>query len=162
MEAELIVLPQKLGKMLREKAEETGYLPEDLGIEFMLKGLNKDIDPEDLVEHYRVLSEKYLTEARELLKKGDLVQASEKCWGASALAVKSIGAMRGLKLEQHGSLWNFVSKLSKESGDEDIDIYFSVANSLHRNFYEAQMNKEVIGILARRIEELIDKLSAIS
>lgn len=32
MEAESIVLPQKLGKMLREKAEETGYLPEEFGV----------------------------------------------------------------------------------------------------------------------------------
>ena len=105
MEAESIVLPQKLGKMLREKAEEMGYLPEDLGIEFMLKGLNKNIDPEDLVEHYRVLSEKYLTEARELLKKGDLVQASETFWDASALAVKSIGAKKRFKV---GRTWWFV------------------------------------------------------
>jgi hypothetical protein len=109
------------------------------------------------VEHYQSLSEKYLTEAREPLKAGDLVQTSEKFWGASALAVKAIAAKRGLKLEQHGSLWNFVSKLSEQKGDEDIDIYFSVANSLHRNFYEDQMNKEVIEILAQRIEEFIEK-----
>jgi uncharacterized protein (UPF0332 family) len=114
------------------------------------------------VEHYQSLSEKYLTEARELLKAGDLVQTSEKFWGASALAVKAIAAKRGLKLEQHGSLWNFVSKLSEQKGDEDIDIYFSVANSLHRNFYEDQMNKEVIEILAQRIELFIEKLNEIT
>jgi hypothetical protein len=96
----------------------------------------------NVVEHYQSLSDIYLTEAGKLLKVGDLVQVSEKFWGASALAVKAIAARRGLKLEQHGSLWNFVSKLSKEKGDEDIDIYFSVANSLHRNFYEDQMNKK--------------------
>ena len=158
MEVESIVLPQKLGKMLRKKAEETGYLPEDLGIEFVLKGLNEDIDPEDLVEHYQSLSESYLTEARKMLQAGDLVQASEKLWGASALAVKAIAAKRGLKLEQHGSLWNFVSTLSTERRDEDISLYFSVANSLHRNFYEDQMNKDVIELLARRIETLIAKL----
>jgi uncharacterized protein (UPF0332 family) len=118
--------------------------------------------PQKLVEHYQSLSENYLTEARELLKAGDLVQASEKFWGASALAVKAIAAKRGLKLEQHGSLWNVVSKLSKQKGDEDIDIYFSVANSLHRNFYEDQMNKEVIEILAQRIEEFIEKLNEIT
>ena len=50
-----------------------------------------------------------------MLKAGDLVQASEKFWGASALAVKAIAAKRGLKLEQHGSLWNFVSKLNSRS-----------------------------------------------
>jgi hypothetical protein len=94
------------------------------------------------MEHYQSLSEDYLTEARELLNAGDLVQAAEKFWGASALAVKRIGAMRGLKLEQHGSLWGFVSRLSRETGDKALIRLFTVANGLHRNFYDAQMNKE--------------------
>jgi len=162
MEVASIILPQKLGVKLREKAEETGYLPEEFGVELIRRSLNEELDPEDLVEHYQSLSEKYLREAKELLKEEDLAQASEKFWGASALVVKAIAAKRGLTLEKHGSLWDFVSKLSKERGDEDIDIYFSVANSLHRNFYEAQTNKEVIEILARRIEVLIDKLREIS
>jgi len=111
-----IILPRKLGDKLKEKAAETGYLPDELGVELLRKSLNEELDPEDLVEHYRALSEKYLAEAKELLKEEDLAQASEKFWGASALAVKRIAAERGLKLEQHGSLWDFVSKLSKERG----------------------------------------------
>ena len=55
-----------------------------------------------------------------------------------------------------------MSRLAKERGDEDLDIYFSVANSLHRNFYEAQMNKEVLEILAPRIEQLIARLKNLS
>jgi len=162
MGAASISLPQKLVVKLREKAEETGYLTEELGAEFVLKGLNEELDPEDLVEHYQSLSEDYLTEARELLNAGDLVQASEKFWGASALAVKRIGAMRGLKLEQHGSLWGFVSRLSRETGDKALIRLFTVANGLHRNFYEAQMNKEAIEIVAEDIEKLIEKLRRIS
>jgi uncharacterized protein (DUF433 family) len=44
----------------------------------MLKALNEELDPEELVEHYQVLSEKYLSEAKEFLGKEDFVQASEK------------------------------------------------------------------------------------
>ena len=72
----------------------------------------------DLVEH-RALK-KYLAEAKEFLSKEDLVQTSEKLWGAAALAVKMVAAKRGLKLEAHRSLWDFVSRLSRESGDEEI------------------------------------------
>ena len=114
------------------------------------------------MEHYRALSEKYLAEAKELSKEGDLVQASEKFWGASALAVKRIGAKRGIKLEQHGSLWSFISRLSRENGDKEIVRLFTVANGLHRNFYEAQMNKEAVEIVAGDIEKLIAKLKRIS
>lgn len=74
----------------------------------MLKGLNEELDPEDLVEHYEMLSEKYLREGDEFLTKGDLVQSSEKLWGAAASAVKMVAAKRGLKLERHGSLWDFI------------------------------------------------------
>lgn len=63
-----ILLPKKLGEKLSKQAEETGSLPEELGIELMLRGLNEELDPEDLVEHYQKLSEKYLAEARDFFK----------------------------------------------------------------------------------------------
>ena len=55
-----IILPRKLGDKLREKAVETGYLPEELGVEFVRRCLNEELDPEDWVEQYQTLSEKYL------------------------------------------------------------------------------------------------------
>jgi uncharacterized protein (UPF0332 family) len=168
-----ILLPRKLGERLKEKAAETGWLPDELGVEFVRQGLNEELDPKDLVEQYQQtlrkfdqnasqeLSEKYLRDGEKLLKEGDLVQASEKLWGASALAVKSVAAKRGLQLEQHGGLWVFVNLLAKESGDEDIVGFFGEANALHRNFYEDEMEKESVEILAPRIEQLITKLKAV-
>ena len=138
-----IILPRKLGDKLREKAVETGYLPEDL------------------VEQYQTLSEKYLREAKELLKEGDLVQASEKLGGASALAVKGVAARRGLQLEKHGALWGFVNTLAKESGDKDFVRFFHVANNLHKNFYENEILKETVEISAEDMEKLITKLKEV-
>jgi hypothetical protein len=139
-------LPRKQGDKLREKAAETGYLPDELGVELLRQGLNEELDPEDMVEQYRELSEKYLADAKELLNAGDLVQASEKLWGASA-------AKGGLKLEQHDSLWVFINMLAKENGDEDIVTFFGVANALHRNFYENEMPEETVKISAKDIEK---------
>lgn len=95
------------------------------------------------------------------MTEGDLVQASEKLWGASALAVKSVAAKRGLKLEEHGSLWSFVNVLAIESGDKDLTTFFHVANSLHRNFYGNEMKREPVEIAAVNIEQLIAKLKRI-
>ena len=162
MENISIVLPKKLGERLKEKAEEIGVLPEELAIELLHKDLNQELDPEDLVGHYKALSEKYLAEAKEFLGKGDLVQTSEKLWGATALAVKMVAAKKGLKLERHGSLWDFVDKLSEEREDEDILNLFHSANSLHRNFYENQMTERAIEIASRNIERLITKLKDLS
>ena len=114
------------------------------------------------VEHYQALSEKYLAEAKEFLGKGDTVQASEKLWGSAALAVKTVAARGGLKLEKHGSLWDFVNTLVKEGRDKDIVTFFGVANALHRNFYENEMARETVEISAKNIEQLIAKLRKIS
>jgi len=45
MRAEFVILlPEKLGEMLEEKAIETGYLPDEL---------NTELAPEDLLTHYQ-------------------------------------------------------------------------------------------------------------
>lgn len=69
MEVASISLPLKLGEKLRNKAEETDSLPDELAIELLFKGLGEELDPEDLVEHYKTLSDKYLREGKELLSK---------------------------------------------------------------------------------------------
>ncbi|RJS70242.1 hypothetical protein CW714_07620 [Methanophagales archaeon] len=160
-EVTYIILPKRLGEKLRKKAEATGYLTEELGVELLRKSLNEELDPEDLVEHYQALSEKYLEEAKEFLKK-DLVQASEKFWGATALTIKMLAAKRGLKLEEHGSLWAFINILATESKDRDIIGLFHVANGLHKNFYENEMPREAVEVSAEDIEKLIEKLRRIS
>jgi len=38
---------------LEEKAVETGYLPDELDVELILRGLNKELDPKDPVTHYQ-------------------------------------------------------------------------------------------------------------
>ena len=90
MEAETtsVILPQKLGLKLREKAEETGYVPDELAVELLRGRLNEELDLKDLVEHYQALSEKYLAEAKEFLSRDDPVQASEKFLGAAGLTIK--------------------------------------------------------------------------
>ena len=64
------------------RTEERGYLSGELGVELVRSSLNEELDPEDLVEHYQALSEKYLADAKEFLDKDVLVQVSEKLWGA--------------------------------------------------------------------------------
>jgi len=151
-EVTYIILPKRLGEKLRKKAEAAGYLTEELGVELLRKSLNEELDPEDLVEHYQALSEKYFEEAKEFLKKRDLVQASEKFWGATALTIKMLAAKRGLKLEEHGSLWAFINILATESKDRDIIWLFHVANGLHKNFYENEMPREAVEVSAEDIE----------
>ncbi|MGQ9602126.1 MAG: PaREP1 family protein [Candidatus Bipolaricaulia bacterium] len=158
MKANSITLPQKLSAKLREKAEELGSLPEELAIEMLFKVLGEELDPAELAEHYRALSEKYRAEAEDFWDKRDLGQTSEKLWGAVSLTIKAVAAKRGLRLEKHGSLWEFISKLAEESEDKEIISSFHIANSLHRNFYENEMTEEAVEVAMEEVAKLIAKL----
>ena len=113
------------------------------------------------VEQYQTLSDKNHAAARELLREGDLVQASEKLWGAAALAVKRIAAERGLSWDKHGGLWSFVSVLSKGRKDGEIIRLFYSANALHRNFYENEMTRDMVDVAADDVNTRITKISVI-
>ncbi len=102
MGAASIILPQRLSEKLREKAKETDSLPEELGVELILKGLNEELDPEGLVEHYQSLSEKYLDDARELLKEGGFGAGVGEVLGCNCINNKNVGSKERFEV---GGAW---------------------------------------------------------
>jgi HEPN domain-containing protein len=86
-------------------------------------------------EPYLRLNGEPLEDARALLEQGDYPQTSEKLWGA-AEAVKAVAAARGWRHSSHRDLRSVISRLPQETGDRDLSVLFSVAESLHANCYE--------------------------
>ena len=97
-------------------------------------------------------------QAQEELKKGDLRQASEKGWGAAAQIIKAVAQNRGWEHSYHNALYNVVSRLSEESGDNDIVLLFSSAESLHQNFYEGRHSHSVVALHLLQVSHLVEKL----
>ena len=56
------------------------------------------------MKRYTELSDKYLNDAKVLLKDGDLAQASEKLWGAFATIVKAVAAKRNKNIKTHEAI----------------------------------------------------------
>ena len=108
------------------------------------------------------LNGKFLKDAKELLKKQDYVQASEKLWGATAQIIKAIAFKRGKTLRSHEAISRYIVELSKEINDKSILTYFSVANGLHQNFYEDWLAPEILIEGAKDIEKLIKKLKPLT
>ncbi len=104
------------------------------------------------------LNGKYLEDAKALLDKQDYVQASEKLWGAVAQIIKAIALNRGKRLRSHTAINTYIVQLSKELNDASILDAFSIANSLHQNFYENWLAPETVVQNAITIERLINKL----
>ena len=112
-------------------------------------------------EQYLKLNDKYLEDAYALIAKEDFVQASEKLWGAAAEIVKAIAARRGFVIKSHAELYKFVSKLGTEFEEPELVRLFSLASTLHQNFYEDWLPPETVMDHAEAVKELVVKLKRV-
>lgn len=111
------------------------------------------------VVHYRDLSAGYLRHARELLTEDDLPQASEKGWGAAAVAVKAVAESRGWRHEGHRELWWALEQLANETRDGEMRRQFGLAGALHTNYYEAWLTEKMVEDYLGEVEQLVAKLN---
>ena len=110
---------------------------------------------------HRVISWHFFTKAGEALADEDLLQASEKLWGASAHMIKAVAEARGWQHNGHRELFQVVNRLVDETGDQEFRDLFDIADSLHINFYENRMHSKWIESRTKRIRGLLDKLEAL-
>ena len=89
-----------------------------------------------VAQTYQTASRHLLAQAHEELAAGDTRQASQKGWTAAAQIVKSVAAQRGWEHRNHAALFDAISRLVAETGDDDIRDLFHIAVSLEANFYE--------------------------
>ena len=95
------------------------------------------------------------------IESGDLLQGSEKLWGAAAHAVKAAAEQRGWKHNGHAFLHKVVDNIVLGTGDRRFKEAFYAANRLHINFYENTMNSTQIDDEAQYVLELIDMINSI-
>jgi hypothetical protein len=154
----MLILPKKIEKKLKEECERSGASIEELALEALCRGMDERIDPLDRAELYARLSEKYLREADDLLAKKDHIQASEKLWGAAALMVKAVAASKGISISSHGELFSFVRRLGEEEKNPELRRLFSVASTLHQNFYENWLSGDVVKEYSEDVKQLVAEL----
>jgi len=150
-----IMIPESVAKRIREAAERLGVTLE----EYILDLVTKDLDPEERAREYIEAARDLVAQAREELEKGNLRQASEKIWGACALAIKAHALTRkGLRLESHRDLWLYKNDVAKELGDW-VRTAFLKADSMHKNFYEGLATREDIEDSLKEVEKLVTAIS---
>jgi len=109
-------------------------------------------------EKYLRLNSKYLTEADEFTAKGDYPQASEKLWSAFVDAVKALATSRGVSLDTHRSIAEFISKLDKDYPKWKLREVFRHTESLHVNFSEDHLPEDYVLGSKKIIEDTIKKM----
>ena len=104
---------------------------------------------------------KFLEQARIELAAGELAEASEAGWAAAVQMVKAIAAKRGWPCSTRGHWFSVIDNLVRETGDRDISIGFSVASTLHLNYFENIRSAQSVTSGLGSVEKLLDKLRPI-
>ena len=104
----------------------------------------------------------FLARAGAYLAEGDLLQASEKGWGAAAQALKAAAETRGWRHGSHRDLYTVVARLVSETGDPRVRTWFGVAGDLHANFYEGWLPAEIVEGHLSDVELLVATLGELS
>jgi hypothetical protein len=99
----------------------------------------------------------YLENAFHFIKQEDAEKASEFLWGAMTQALKAVALSKDKMLKSHNDIRKYAFEFRK-SGDEDIYYAFSMAQSLHSNFYETGLSMEDVNIGANEIKKAMTKL----
>ena len=93
-----------------------------------------------------MLTHEHIETAQEFLEKsdlyfaeGDVLQGSEKSWGAAAHMVMAFAQQRGWSYGDHRALKIAVRRLSDEHDDPTLELAFGVAEKFHANFYHKFM-----------------------
>ncbi len=113
-------------------------------------------------------SEKYLETSRQLIRQAeaelegeDYVQASEKAWGAVAVAIKSIAEQRGWQHNHHRLTSAILGQLADEFNRPHLHDLFNTAESMHNNFYENTRTEKEVARGVDRSKRLWQELEAI-
>lgn len=109
--------------------------------------------------NYKKLSEKYFKDAEKLLNKKELVQASEKLWGATATMVKAVAKNYKLYHNGHRELFKVIDVLANKTKDNELLTLFHIASSLHINFYENWLTEKEVKNGYENTEKLLVKLN---
>ena len=107
-------------------------------------------------------SRRFIIQADAELAAGDLLQASEKGWGAAAHAIKAVAQERGWRHDNHARLFGIADRLASITGMYEIPDLFQTASDVHKNFYEGSMSKERIADGLADIRTLLDILASLS
>ena len=111
---------------------------------------------------YAAMSRDFMARAENYLRQGDLVQASEKSWGAAACALKAIAEQRGWQHQSHSLLFDISGQVAEELGRPGLRDLFAVAKSMHQNFYENWEPAGEVEYAVGRIKEYLAELEAVS
>ena len=107
------------------------------------------------------LSQWYIGEADNYLRRRNNIQASEKGRSAAVQALEAIAEERGWNHHSHGLVVDIAQQLADEQDRPDLVAMFGLAQALHTNFYENWLSSDTIGIYLADVKKPLPELERI-
>ena len=104
----------------------------------------------------------FLTDSDREFAAGDVLQASEKLWGAASHAVIAVAESRGWEHDSHRALRTAVLRLDAERGDLLIRAGFLAAEKFHINFHYKTMDDSEIEEERPLVHEFVRQVTALA
>ena len=93
-----------------------------------------------LATEHIATAERFLRDADREYESGDILQASEKLWGAASHVVIAELKKRGIASRTHRSLVDGVEMFAEEFETPMLSEWFIAAERLHSNFYNGDLD----------------------
>ena len=107
---------------------------------------------------YSERSRLYVDNAADMLRRQRPEKSSEFLWGAMAEALKAVAAVKDIRLRTHAEIRRYARDLAKQLSDERLLNAYSVAETLHSNFYEGMFDMGQVMYHSGAIRETVDTL----
>ena len=117
-------------------------------------------DTETQEEKHVRIARHFLEAADKLFDEGDIVQTSEKLWGATSHALKLLCIRRRWRHGKYAHLREALQRLAEETQDNSLVTGFKIAYGNHLNFYTDAMEPEDVGTDRQIVRELVEKVLA--
>ena len=112
-------------------------------------------------DRYAAISKRLLQEAQRELDVGDVIQASEKAWGAAAHAIKAVAQKWGWYHQGHYRLNAVVDFIAMERGREDLISLYGFPTSAHVNWYEHELFEDTVQIVINSTTSFVAEMEKI-
>ncbi len=103
-------------------------------------------------------AQKFLIDADREYEAGDILQASEKLWGAASHVVIAELKRRGIESRTHRSLVEGVEMLAGELDTPSLSDWFIAAQRLHSNFYNGDLDDWNFVLRRRRVHQFVNRM----
>ena len=112
-------------------------------------------------DRYAAISQRLLRYAQEELDADDLIQASEKAWGAAAHAIKSVAEKWGWYHQGHFRLNAVVDFIAFEQGRQDLVNLYLNPTVTHINYYEHRLEADKVQVAIDDTKVFVEEMDRI-